>query len=257
MDPSKVTKLPIYMHILTILLLFLAGLDVAPRRYHPAVRIERSLSILQNGFPVVHRSLGPVVETKESLLLDSHPDFMVTDEIQDEFEEREENVPNLDPVFGVNLDELAKGPGITNQLVRGAVGVHRSILYLAYYLPLSVLQTLAGIPQALLRSPPALCLVALVLRHGVGKAILGAGLPGTPNLNEKGIDVVAMAKNFVTNFLSTTFPTAVTIYDVFTHLRSDMYVVLCGVFSGLVYAHMRATISQEGGVGYDASSEEL
>ncbi len=52
------------------------------------------------------------------------------------------------------------------------------------------------------------------------------------------IDVLAMAKQWVTNMVSSTFPTAVGLYDTFVHLRSDMYIVICGVFCGLVWTHL-------------------
>ena len=256
MNPIKSSRLPIYMHIFTIMLLFVAGLDVALQQYNPTVHVESALSMVQNGFPVVHRSFGPVAAKETSRVWESHSELSATQDVHEEFD-GEEKLANIDPLFGVDLDELTKGPGVLTQLARGAVGAHRSILYLVYYLPWSVLQSLARIPRALLRSPPALCLVALLVRHGVGKTILGAGLPSIPSANEKGIDVLAMAKNFVFGFLSNNFPTAVTIYDAFTHLRSDMYVVLCGVFAGLVYVHMMAPVSQEGHIHYEAGSDEL
>ena len=256
-NPIKSSRLPIYMHIITILLLFLAGLDVALQQYNPTVDVEASLSIVQNGFPAAHRSIGSVAAKKKSSLWESQSELMVIQDVQEEFEEGEEKLVNLDPVFGVDLDGLTKGPGLMKQLARGAVGFHRSILYLVYHLPWTVLQSFAGIPRALLRSPPALCLVALVVRHGVGKTVLGAGLPSIQTENYKGIDVLAMAKNFVFSFLATNFPTAVTIYDAFTHLRSDMYVVLCGVFTGLVSVHMMGTVSQLADVEYETGSDEL
>lgn len=256
MNPIKVSKLPIYMHIVTILLLFLAGLDVSLQNYHPAVHSEATFAIVQHGVPIIHRSLGPVAVSEKAAPLDQ-TDILPLDDTVDEFEEDSEKASNVDPVFGVDLDEVTQGPGIMNQLARGAVGAHRTILYFIYYLPMNLMSSFAGIPQALMRSPPALCIIALILRHVVGKAILGARLPDMANANDKGIDVLAMAKNFVTKFLSTSFPTAIIAYDAFTHLRSDMYVVLCGVFTGLIYVHMTTTtrVLESGGVDYVGTDE--
>ena len=255
LDPLKlVTTVPIYMHILTVLLLFFAGMDVSIQQYHHQLEVHSRLAVAHHGIPLVHRSLGPPPSSTEAskdmfhqdpnmFLHDLEPETLGAGDIEDldEFEEEtQKTIPIIDPIFGVDLDELTKGPGLVNQLARGAVAAHRSIIWLVYFWPLSILQSLVSIPQALLRSPPALCIIALVLRHLVGKTILGARIPEPPTGGEKGgaIDLIAMAKTFVTSFFNSNFPTAVALYEAFTHLRSDMYVILCGVFSGLVYVHL-------------------
>jgi len=255
--PTNVSKLPIYMHICVILLLFVAGLDVSLQQYYSNVQVESSFSIVQHGFPMAHRSLGPVQSKTTSTLIVSEPRLMAKDDFQDEFDASDVPVPNIDPVFGVDLDALTNGPGLMKQLARGAVSVHRMILYLVYLFPLSMLNALVGIPRAFLRSPPALCFVSMLVRHGLGKTILGAGLPLAPHASEKSFDVLAMAKNFVSNFLSTAFPMAVTIYEAFSHLRSDMYIVLCGFFTGLVYVDMMVTLSRGGEGEPQSINDEL
>lgn len=246
-DPLKVRTVPIYMHILTVFLLFFAGMDISLQQYHQSILVHSKLAIQEFGVPLIHRSFGAPskVKTLKSSLLQAKEEEMFNPDgslLMDEFQEEviEPSIQNIDPLFRVDLDELTKGPGIMRQLARGAVAVHRSILWLLYLLPLSILQSILSIPQALFRSPPTLCLVALSLRHIVGKAILGAGIPEPTKDNDKSnsIDVVAMAKNFVTNFLTTNFPIAVGLYEAFTHVRADMYVLLCGVFSGLVWVHL-------------------
>jgi hypothetical protein len=225
-------------------------MDVSIQQYHHLLEVESSFAFSQHGIPLIHRSLRSPEASKPTFLKDREAESLGDDETQmlDEFqdEETQDTIPNIDPLFGVDLDELTKGPGVMNQLARGAVATHRYVLWLVYFLPLGILQSLLSIPQALLRSPPALCLTALALRHLVGKGILGAGIPESSAGDEKSnaIDVLAMAKNFVTTFLSKNFPTAVGLYEAFTHLRSDMYVLLCGVFSGLVYVHLLASAAQ-------------
>jgi hypothetical protein len=79
----------------------------------------------------------------------------------------------------------------------------------------------------------------LVLRQIVGKRILNAGIPQRDaEERDSGIDVVALVKQWVINFVSTSFPNAVSFYDAFSHLRSDMYIIMCGVFFGLAWTHM-------------------
>jgi hypothetical protein len=95
--------------------------------------------------------------------------------------------------------------------------------------------------MALMKMPPALFLIALVLRQIVGKMILGANIPDPkPDESEEknNIEVIGMAKNFVKSFLTTNFPTVYALYDGFVHLRSDMYIVICGVFCGLAWSHL-------------------
>ena len=201
------------------------------------------MALKEYGIPLIHRNLWNKKTRESDLnLLDVETPLPAGEILKDEFEEdldQEDTVPNIDPLFRVDFDELTKGPGLLFQLARGAIYVHRLVLMVVYYAPLSILQTLAGIPRALVQTPPALCLLALVLRQIVGKIILKAGIP-VRDVEEKdsAIDVLAMAKQYVTKFLSSAFPTAVGLYDAFVHLRSDMYIVICGLFCGMAWTHM-------------------
>jgi hypothetical protein len=230
------------MHIATILLLFLAGLDAGLQQYHEDVTIHDTLAIHEFGVPVIHRSLWKsgksYVSGFDKLQADDSSidaSDMHKGEFQDDFEE--EYVPNIDPVFGVDLDEVTKGPGILNQLARAAISVHRMFLSVVYYAPARIIQSLLAIPGALIQRPPLLCLVALFIRQVVGKMILKAGIPEPESDDKDGaIDVLAMVKNTVTRFLSSTFPTFVGMYDAFVHLRSDLYVVICGFLCGMIWS---------------------
>jgi hypothetical protein len=240
-------KIPIYMHLVTILLLFLAGVDVGFQQYHEDVRIHDQLVFKEYGIPLIHGT-GTSWKNDDATSgvesLDSEAVYEKSD-LEDEFQENlEASVGGtIDPLFRVDLDELTKGSGILYQLARGAVSLHRLILQLVYHTPKSIFYSLLALPQSLLQTPPALCLVALVLRQIVGKRILNAGIP-QPVAEEKdsGIDVVALVKQGVINFVSTSFPNAVSFYDAFSHLRSDMYIVMCGVFFGLAWTHMSTNL---------------
>jgi hypothetical protein len=253
--PLKIPVVPVYMHILTIVLLFLAGLDVGLQQYHDDVVVHPETAIKEYGIPFVQRkpwqpltplSIGQGNDVKRTL----QDEYLTTIEPkgvdQDEFEDddgkdEEEYVPNIDPIFRVDLDELTKGPGVLNTLARGAVAVHRMILWLVYYTPISFFRTLLSIPMALMKMPPALFLIALVLRQIVGKMVLGANIPERkPGDGEEknNIEILSVAKNFIKNFLTSNFPTIFALYDALVHLRSDMYIVICGVFCGLAWSHL-------------------
>jgi len=259
---TETATLPIYMHIVTILLLFLAGMDVGLQQYHEDVKIYSNLALNDFGIPLIHRGLwddndkGGSLETlqADSSSHDSAEDPVCENEFED-LEEEVEKIANIDPLFRVDLDHLTKGPGLLNWLARGAVSVHRFVLKLVFYTPISIIQTLVGIPKALMQSPPALCLLALLLRHLVGKTILRAGLPLSDGDDKNSaIDVLTMAKQWATKFLSSTFPTAVVLYDAFVHLRSDMYIIVCGVFCGMAWTHMSQISGHE---EIDLGAEEI
>lgn len=152
-------------------------------------------------------------------------------------EEEEEYVPNIDPVFHVDFDKLTEGGGVLNTLARGAINIHRLLLQIFYYLPISILTTMTTIPHQLLATPPILCIISLVVWQ-TAKLIFGAKLPEQASDKKDSKDVVlAMMKQGVVSFLAGMFPTVVSVYDIWTHLHSDMYVILCGVFVGLAYTH--------------------
>lgn len=276
----KVQTVPIYMHMVVILLLFLAGFDVGVHQFHTEIDVRTQVAVQEYGVPFLQRSpwqpLTPIAtrkdseETLEEKLSLSSPLAGAADS-QDEFEEiidEEYNPPNIDPIFRVDLDELTKGPGLLNQMARGALSIHRLILWLIYYGPVGFFGAILSIPTTFIQSPPALFMVAVFLRQIVGKGLLGAVIPedlGADSADKNNIEILSMAKNFVKNFFTTTFPTLVTLYDVFVHLKADMYVVLCGVFFGLAWTHLRgdaaacdadAVVGEVFDVG-DASEGEL
>eukprot|EP00531_Pseudo-nitzschia_arenysensis_P004481 CAMPEP_0116132054 /NCGR_PEP_ID=MMETSP0329-20121206/9342_1 /TAXON_ID=697910 /ORGANISM="Pseudo-nitzschia arenysensis, Strain B593" /LENGTH=504 /DNA_ID=CAMNT_0003626541 /DNA_START=44 /DNA_END=1558 /DNA_ORIENTATION=+ len=250
----KVQTVPIYMHMIVILLLFVAGFDVGVQQFHVDVDISTQVAVQEFGVPILHRNpwqpLKPITaekDSKETLeeKLSSSTSSSNTEDLQNEFEEIDEeyNPPNIDPIFRVDFDELTKGPGLLNQMARGAISIHRLLLWFFFYFPMGVFTSILSIPAAIMKSPPGLFLAAIILRQVVGKGV-GAAIPddsadeGADKSKQNNIEVISMAKNFVKNFFATTFPTLVSFYDAYLHLKSDMYVVLCGVFFGLAWAHL-------------------
>ena len=241
----KVSLLPIAMHVLTVILLFLAGLDIGLQQS----RIEYSSMGLVVHTDIVPRRryeslIGSTVTETVPLSVKKVMDYNTgygDSDVENEFEEQDttqgRTQENLDPLFQVDLDKYTQGPGLFMMAGRFAVACHRANLSLFYYLPLSLLERLQLTVKALTESPPMLFLLALAIRQALGKLILGAGLPEIEQDDKNDKDVVGMVKNFVTSFVTKSFPTAVTIYDAWTHLRSDMYVILCGLFVGMAWHH--------------------
>jgi hypothetical protein len=279
LPPVKVQTIPIYMHMIVILLLFVSGFDVGIQQFHADVDVRTQMAVHEHGVPFLHRNpwqpLKPITtgkDPKEALketLLSSSSSHSSAGDLQDEFGEviDEEYVPpNIDPIFRTDLDDLTKGPGFIKLMARGAISIHRLILWIFYYAPMGLLFSILSIPTAIVQSPPGLFLLAVVLRQVVGKGVLGAAIPqasgddgadGTKSKNN--IEVLSMAKNFVKNFFTTRFPTLVTLYDVYLHLKADMYVVLCGVFFGLAWTHLGsdAALSCDADAIVGASEGEL
>lgn len=258
LPPVKVQTIPIYMHMIVILLLFVTGFDVGIQQFHVDIDVRTKVAVQEYGLPFLQRNpwhpLKPITTEKDSKqtlaekLSSSSPPSLSRDLI-DEFDgesEEEYTPPNIDPIFRIDLDELTKGPGFLNQMARGAISIHRLILWFFYYAPIGFIGAILSIPTAFIHSPPALFLAAVILRQVVGKGVLGATIPEDSEDDEDGakkqnnIEVMAMAKNFIKNFFMTTFPTLVKLYDAYLHLKADMYVVLCGVFFGLAWSHLQS-----------------
>jgi hypothetical protein len=156
---------------------------------------------------------------------------------------------NVDPLFQVDLDQYTQGTGPFWSVARSAVRLHRLNLAIFYYAPRSLFRALIDFLWSLWQSPPVLCITAIALRQLVGKLLLGAQLPTTKADEAQQKDVLTMVKNFVSNVVLKSFPTAVTLYDVWTHLRADMYVLLCGFLVGLAWSHNGRAGSMYGTVG--------
>lgn len=238
-----VSPFPIVLNLIAVLLLFLAGLDIGWNQvvlYD--VTIHRQLAPVQHGVGLLNRIIAFSSESAlkdPAKLLDTDSDEW-SETIQEEFasrgEEEEEFITNIDPLFQVDLDLLTKGDGILYILARGAVRIHRLILHVLYYLPMSIFRAVIAIPQQLVATPPVLCIASLVIRQAA-RLIFGANLPDPANSKKDSKDVFGMMRQTVMTFLSNSFPTLVSLYDIWTHLRADMYVILCGVFVGLAYTH--------------------
>ena len=261
----------VLMQLFTLVLLFLAGLGVGMQNHalnDGVVVVNDQLSHTENGIGAL-RILGLGKATKSASddardsLLEKEEDANVvegkngadTETEGDEFDEDvaaaadgadakpkavggDDKVPNIDPLFRVDLDELTAGPGFMNVAARLAVKVHRSIMYLLLVLPLSIIKSIFALPAALMTNPPILFLLSVVIRY-VGRDLLGARLPDLDTVQgnaseDKGKDLIGSAKSMATNFLSSSFPAAAKLLEVFQDAKQDMFVILCGFFVGMI-----------------------
>jgi hypothetical protein len=142
-------------------------------------------------------------------------------------------------LFGLDLDKITNGPGLLLFLSRGAIFLHRINLSIFYYFPRRMFGNIVSLVKGLVDTPPIMALSALTVRQLIGKVILGAKLPvkGVKDEKKKSSDVMSMVMNMVKTFILGSFPTLVSMYDAWTHLRADMYIVLCGLFVGVVWHH--------------------
>ena len=259
MRKAPVSPIPIIVHLVAVLLLFFAGVDIGwNQAAFSDVSIYRDLTPRQEGIGLVKRFMTPF-STKTILLdpskLQDTEEWSSQEEFATSKEEEEDYVPNIDPVFRVDFDKLTEGGGLFNTIAKGAISIHRLILNIFYFLPLSILQTIATIPRQLLVTPPILCIISLIIRQ-TAKLVFGK-LPDPASDKKDSKDVLAMMKQGVINFLAGMFPTAVNLYDVWSHLRSDMYVILCGVFVGLAYTHSMVEPVESDEEIIAASTDEL
>ena len=272
-ESVKQHRAAVLMQLFTLVLLFLAGLGVGMQNHalnDGVVVVEDQLSHSENGIGAL-RILGlgkaskTASEDARDRLLEKEEDAKVPvgangagAEVEgDEFGEDataaaaidgadskpkgvggDDKVPNIDPLFRVDLDELTAGPGIFNIAARLAVKVHRSIMYIFLVMPLSIIKSIFALPSALMTNPPILFLMSVVIRY-VGRDLLGARLPDLNTVQggateDKGSDLIGSAKNMATNFLSSSFPAAAKLLEVFSGAKQDMFVILCGFFIGMV-----------------------
>lgn len=236
----------IMMHLLTVLFLFLAGFEVGLQQsvieyrddltIHETLAPQQEMRLLNKGVSLSSFSPTPAV-IKEAKNQDPPPTPYVSDE-QDEFDtagKQDAKEEKLDPLFGVDLDALTAGPGLFMMFGRFAVSIHRMILSFLYYLPIRMWNN----ALSLVASPPVLCLATLAIRqasHAVGGK-LPELIAEEAKTSTQPQDIMTTIKNGVTSLIGRTFPTATKLYEAWTHLRSDMYVVLCGLFVGLVWHH--------------------
>jgi hypothetical protein len=269
---SAASKFPLYMSVLTVLLLFLAGLDVGLHQGYidygldkEMVRVHTELAPRQFGVrwqglfeSVVSSSSTVSTKFTARFLSSSSSSEYNAESDDDEFNTHSaENTkkltePNIDPLFGIDLDQLTAGDGLYFMAARFAVQCHRVNLAIFYYLPLSIYTSITSGIWQLFSSPPIFCLVALVIRQLIGKTLLGAHIPTLSNdATKTDKDILSMAKSFASNFITKSFPTAVLLYDAFVHVRSDMYIILCGFLVGVAYTH-----STDGGLLAGWSSQQ-
>lgn len=266
--PTKLATPPkstyaIVMHLVTVLFLFLAGFEVGLQQnvieyrddltIHHTLAPQQELRLLNQEVSLSYFSPTPTI-VKGSANTDQEPPtpYVEDDEFASKEEKDSDKEENLDPLFGVDLDELTAGPGLFMMMGRIAVRVHRFLLSLVYYFPIRMWNNIL----ALIASPPILCLTAIAIRQG--SHLLGGKLPEATvddaKTSTQHQDVMASVKNVVSNFILKSFPTATKIYEAWTHLRSDMYVVWCGLFVGLVWHHyLSVPTLQEG----DSANDEL
>lgn len=213
--------------------------ELAPRKMGG---LQRLLSIMNLGVVVIPSPTATIsgIPNDEELLIDTG---VVLDDTEDEFSITEPTMKNtmhqgnIDPLFQVDLDALTAGDGLYFMLGRFAVRIHRSILTVVYYTPKSILQLILSIMWSFIQTPPILFIMALFIRHGLGKVILGAKLPKAVVDETQHKDILSTVKTFVTKFVLSSFPTITIFYDVWTYIRSDIYVILCGLFVGIALSH--------------------
>ena len=274
LKPKPVALAPIMFQLFTVIFLFFAGFDVGIQN-HAIVKqevphIHANLSYVEHGIGAkkifgkgksdnqnVLTNLGSVdfAEEDEFGDLKSKPAGATSDIIQD---------ANVDPLFGVDFDQLTAGSGIFFTIARFAVSIHRTLSYLFFLLPLSIFRSILAIPKRLFVNPPVLFLCAVIIRY-VGKYVFGGNVPKLDDMIEAEVkavetkekpdlasniastDFLSMGKNFAANYAKTNFPKVVMVFTIFKDARSDMFVVLCGLFVGLIAPAniMRSSISSE------------
>jgi hypothetical protein len=279
LNRKPVTLGPIMIQLFTIVFLFFAGFDVGLQN-HVVVKQEVP-QVHTNPFYVDHGigiqkifGKGKSSPSGDVLMGLNDDGVEIVGEYEDEDEfgsgkgkplgastEAKTVKENLDPIFGVDFDKLTAGSGFFFTAARFAVSIHRTLTYFFYLLPLSIIHSILSVPRKLIGNPPVLFLCAVIIRY-LGKHVLGGNIPKLDEMIEAQVkadkvesekpdlastDFVSMGKNFISNFLKGNFPKLVMAYTIFKDARSDMFIVLCGFFVGLIAPTnlLRSTIASE------------
>jgi len=260
--PKPVTLAPIIFQLFTVTFLFLTGFDVGIQN-HIIVKqevpyVHVNLSYVDHGIGA-KKIFGKSASDKQSALTDFDATGAEVLSDDDEFGDSQSKPAgasseptkeaNIDPLFGVDFDQLTDGSGIFFAVARFAVSIHRTLCYLFYLLPLSIMHAILAGPKKLFVNPPVLFLCSVIIRY-VGKHVLGGEIPKLDDMVEAEVkggkdekkekpdlastDFVSMGKNFAVNYAKTNFPKVVMAFTIFKDARADMFIVLCGLFVGLI-----------------------
>ena len=260
--PKPVSLGPILIQLFTVVFLFIVGFDVGIQN-HVVVKqevpyVHANLSYVDHGIGAMSAFGGErsSVKVNQDVAIDDlYMDTVEEDEFGDEKTKPagatsdSSKESKIDPVFGVDFDRLTQGSGIFFTAARFAVRIHRTLTYFCYVLPLAFIHFLMAIPKRLVTNPPVMFLCSVIIRY-IGKHVLGGNIPALDEMieaeaksdkeekNEKpdlvSKDFFSMGKNFVGNFIKGNFPKVVMAFTVFKDARTDMFVVLCGFFVGLI-----------------------
>lgn len=279
---KTVHKLPALVQLLTVVALFLSGLDVGIQNHviwrQNVPHVHENLSYYDHGVGAFNKLTNKMNRKSQEALTDifaSDGSLIQSSNQEDEFESSESTpkpagaafkaspASNLDPVFGVDFDELTAGSGFFFTCARFAVSVHRAVYRFFFDIPKSILLSILSIPKKMIVHPPIMFLCAVLIRY-VGKHLLGGNIPdmkdileadenldkvhalstgtGSASDNKMGgavdklvsTNFMAMGGDYVKNYMKDHFPKATLAFTVFKDARADMLIVLCGFFVGLV-----------------------
>jgi len=276
LKPKPVALAPIMFQLFTVIFLFVAGFDVGIQN-HSIIKqevpyIHANLSYVEHGIGA-KKIFGKGNSDNQNVLTNlgstGSADFAEEDEFGDlkskpagaTSEHTQE--ANIDPLFGVDFDQLTAGSGVFFTIARFAVSIHRTLSYFFFLLPLSIFRSILDVPKKLFVNPPVFFLCAVIIRY-VGKHVFGGAIPKLDDMIEAEVkdetkekpdlasniastDFLSMGKNFAANYAKTNFPKVVMVFTILKDARADMFVVLCGLFVGLIApaSIMRSSISSE------------
>ena len=200
MMPSKSNSAP-YYELLILLLLFVIAFFIGGSQQENVLTNKQFHYFTPDSHSasVNHGVLNVVEESEARRTLLS--EF-------DDTEDEVYNESNIDPIFGVDLDLITSGDSLFMWLARFAVGIHRKIIYF---------------PMKLLKNPPVFLLTSLMLRN----------LIRVPKVQKEAAVSNSLMSTAI-NFVTSSFPGLVSIYEMYKRARGDVYVMLVGFLLGAI-----------------------
>jgi len=211
MMPSKSNSAP-YYELLILLLLFVIAFFIGGSHQENVLTYKQFHYYTPDSHSAsVNHDILNVVEESEARRT-----------LLSEFDDTEDEVhieSNIDPIFGVDLDLIISGDSLFMGLARFAVGIHRKIIYF---------------PVKLLKNPPVFLLTSLMLRN----------LIRVPKVQKEAAVSNSLMSTAI-NFVTSSFPGLVSIYEMYKRARGDVYVMLVGFLLGAIVSKTIGGINDE------------
>lgn len=262
---------PIIINLITVFCLFCVGYDVGLQN-HPlnrSVVVKSELIWNENkSMPLVIFQRKPTILTNRGEMFEKFfffkEDIFSTETLDRDTIYRHEKKKTISPASRTDANNISSEPCSVNGSSRFAIQIKSNLIYLFITVPTYILLMILSIPLKLFKYPPILMICSIIIRllgrhvfHGIvpsiqemldvkaGKKIItsegsvvritSVSAAQVLNSTSKSHNLSEATKKIIKNFLDTRFPTVLIAYTIFQDVKNDMFIVLFGFLTGIVF----------------------